>query len=240
MGHQLTNRTTLVAVAVVLSSIAFASPAIAQDDGPQVTLASADIDVDAGDTNTVTAEYEFTVESAGSGESALTAIEGTLWKISDRSLGSIEATVDGESVEPDVSEQSQHITVSVPVENVEGGDTVTVRLEYEVSGPAGELQVPLWVPEYSTAGETAVVQTTVTFPDGTFPQGDSFPDPSSVQGNVATYDTLHVPGFIKVSYDDTRSGFVTLNSLYSAAGVLLILGLVAGGLYIDRRTGRER
>lgn len=237
--HEMTNRTALVTLAVVLSLITFAPSAMAQEDEHQVTLSSANIEIDAGETNTVTAEYEFAVESVGSGESSLTAIEGTMWKISGRSVGTIETTVNGDSVEPNVTDQSQHTSVSVSVDDIEDGDTVTVQLEYEVSGPTGDLQVPLWVPEYSTAGETSVVHTTATFPDGTYPQGDSFPDPSNVTGNTATYDTLHTPGFIKVSYDDTPSGLITLNSVYSTAGVLLILGLVVGGLYIDRRTGER-
>lgn len=239
MAHQTGARWGVVTLVVVLVVIGFTSPALAQANGPAVTLAGADIEIDAGETSTVTAEYEFAVESAGSGDSVLTSIGGTLWKISGRTLGSIEASVDGESVEPSMTEQSSHYTLSVPVENVQDGDTVTVQLVYEVSGPSGELQAPLWVPEYSTAGETAVVHTMVTFPDGTHPQGDSFPDPGAVTENRANYDTLHVPGFIKVSYDDTPAGLVTMNAMYSVAGVLLILALVVGGLYIDRRTEPE-
>lgn len=229
----------VVILMLVVSMVALTTPVVAQEQAPEVLLLSADIEIAAGGVSTVTAEYEFEVESTGSGDVELTAIEGTMWKIADRSLGDVVASVDGESVDETIEEASEHYVVSIPVEEVEDGDTVTVQLVYEVSGPEGELQAPLWAPEYPTTGETAVVHTAVTFPDGTFPQGDSFPDPNSVEENLATYDTLHVPGFIKVSYDDSPSGLLTMNALYSTLGVLIVLVLVIGGLLIDRKTGQE-
>lgn len=210
--------------------------ALAQDGSPAVGLTDTNIEIDAGETSTVTAEYQFTVESAGSGENALSSISGTMWKIPDREVGEITATVDGESVDPTVSEQSGHFDVSVPVEDVSDGDTVTVTLEYQVAGPTGELQTPIWVPEYSTPGQANVIDMAVTLPEGTTLSGDSFPSAETVDGNSVEYQLLHVPGFIKMSYGQTAAGGFTTDTLYSILGVVLIIGFIVGGLAIDRKT----
>lgn len=210
--------------------------ALAQDGSPAVDLTDTEIEIDAGETSTVTAEYQFSVESAGSGDSALTSISGTMWKIPDREIGDVTATVNGESVDPTVSEQSGHLDVSVPVEDVSDGDMVTVTLEYQVTGPAGELQTPLWVPEYSTPGQANVVDMTVTLPEGTTLSGDSFPSAETVDGNAVEYQLLHVPGFVKLSYGQTAASGLTTDTLYSLLGVVLIVGFIVGGLAIDRKT----
>lgn len=226
------KRTLIVGIVVALT---LGSTSVAAQEAASVTLTQADIEVDAGETSTVTAEYQFSVESVGSGDAALTSIGGTLWQIPGRSVSGITATVNGESVEPTVTEESAHQAVSVPVEGVSSGDTVTVTLEYQVSGPSGNLQVPIWVPEYSTPGQEAVVQATVTLPQGSTLQGDAFPSAAQVSGNTVEYNLLHVPGFIKAQYGDSRAG-LTNDQLYSIVGVLLIIGLVGGGLMLDRRT----
>ncbi|USZ70180.1 hypothetical protein NGM10_17975 (plasmid) [Halorussus salilacus] len=209
---------------------------MAQEESPSVTLAESTIEVDAGETSTVTAEYQFDVESAGTGDEALSSIGGTMWKLSDREVGDITATIDGESVDPTVSEESGHHDVSVPVEGVSDGDTVTVTLEYDVSGPTGELQTPLWVPEYSTPGQANVVDITATLPEGTTLSDDSFPTAETVDGNTVEFDLLHVPGFVKMGYGQTAAGGLTTDTLYSLVGVVLIVGFIVGGLAIDRKT----
>lgn len=226
-----------ILIATIVASLVVCSASVtAQDGSPSVTLESADIDVDAGGTSTVTAEYQFAVADAGSGDSALTAIGGTIWQLPGRSISDLAVTVNGESVEPSVSESPEHTDVSVPVEGVSDGDTVTVTVEYQVSGPSGELHVPLWVPEYSTPGQTGVVSATVTLPEGETVQGDAFPSAASISGNTLEYNLLHMPGFIKVTYGEGALGGLTTDQLYSALGVVLILGLVIGGLLLDRRT----
>lgn len=223
-------------VLLVASLTVGTTTALAQDESPSVDLTGTSINVDAGETSTVTAEYQFTVASAGSGDSALTSIGGTLWKMPDRDVGEITASVNGESVDATVTEQSEHLGVSVPVEGVSSGETVTVTLEYQVSGPAGELRAPLWVPEYSTPGQANVVDMTVTLPDGTTSEGDTFPNAEVVDGNTAEYELLHVPGFIKMNYGETGTGFFTSDVVYSILGVVLIVGFIVGGLAIDRKT----
>lgn len=226
-----------ILIATIVASLVVCSTAVtAQDGSPSVTLESADVAVDAGDTSTVTAEYQFAVEEAGSGDAALTAIGGTIWHVPGRTVGDIAATVGGESVDPSVSEGSEHTDVSVPVEDVSDGDTLTVTVEYQVSGPSGELQVPLWVPEYSTPGQQGVVSATVTLPEGETVQGDAFPSATNTDGNTVEYNLLHMPGFIKITYGEGILGGLTSDQLYSALGVVLILGLVIGGLLLDRRT----
>lgn len=233
--QKLTSRkfvVVLLAIGLLLGS----TTTLAQDGSPSIGLTNTAIEIDAGETSTVTAEYQFTVESAGSGDSALSSISGTMWKIPDREISEVTATVDGESVEPTVSEQSGHLDIAVPVEDVSDGDTVTVTLEYQVSGPAGELKTPLWVPEYSTPGQANVIDMTVTLPEGTTLSGDSFPSAETVDGNTVKYELLHVPGFVKMSYGQTAAGGLTTDTLYSLLGVVLIVGFIVGGLAIDRKT----
>lgn len=225
-----------VVVLLVIGLLLGPSTAMAQDDSPTVNLTGTEIAIDAGETNTVTAEYQFTVESAGSGDSTLSSISGTMWKVPNREVSDITATVNGESVDPTTSEQTGHFEISVPVENVADGDTVTVTLEYQVAGPTGELQTPLWVPEYSTPGQSNIIDITVTLPEGTTLSGDSFPSSESVNGNSVEYELLHVPGFIKMSYGQTAAGGLTTDTLYSLLGVVLIVGSIVGGLAIDRKT----
>ncbi|QKY19264.1 hypothetical protein B4589_002310 [Halolamina sp. CBA1230] len=208
----------------------------AQESSPSVDLAGTSITIDGGETSTVTAEYEFDVAEAGSGESALTSISGTMWELPDRDVGDISATVDGESVDASVNEEDRHWAISVPVGDVADGDTVTVTLEYEVAGPAGEVRAPLWVPEYSTPGQANVVDATMTLPEGTTVAGGAFPSPATVDGNTATYELLHVPGFIAAEYGESGPGILTEDALYSVVGVVVIVGFVVGGLAIDRKT----
>jgi hypothetical protein len=225
----------LVAVLVV-GLVLGPATAAAQSASPSVDLAGTSIQIDAGETSTVTAEYEFDVAEAGSGDSALTSIGGTMWTMPDREIGDISATVNGESVDVSTTEHDRHVVLSVPVSDVSDGDTVTVTLEYEVSGPAGELKTPLWVPEFSTPGQANVVDARVTLPEGDTVSGSAFPSPATVDGNEVTYELLHVPGYLAMSYDATGTGLITTDTVYSIVGVVVIVGFVVGGLAIDRRT----
>ncbi len=228
--------TTLFAAFLLVGLVLGPGSVAAQDASPSVDLAGTSIEIDGGETSTVTAEYEFEVASAGSGESELTSISGTMWQLPDREIGAISASVDGESVDATVTEEERHSAVSVPVEDVSDGDTVTVTLEYEVAGPAGEIRVPLWVPEYSTPGQANVVDGTLTLPEGTTVSGGAFPGPATVDGNTATYELLHVPGFVAADYGESGMGLLNEDFLYSVVGVVVIVGFVVGGLAIDRKT----
>jgi hypothetical protein len=235
LGRERPGTTVLVAV-LVFGLLVGPSTVAAQEAAPSVDLADTSIEIDAGETSTVTAEYEFDVAAAGSGESALTEISGTMWTMPDREIGDIAATVNGESAEVSVTENDRHLGVSVPVSDVADGDTVTVTLEYEVTGPAGELKTPLWVPEYSTAGEANVVDVAVTLPQGETVSGGAFPSPTAVDGNSANYELLHVPGYVAMAYGESGTGLLTADTAYSIVGVAVIVGFVVGGLAIDRRT----
>ncbi|KPN31081.1 hypothetical protein SY89_01823 [Halolamina pelagica] len=228
--------TALLAAFLVAGLILGPSTAAAQDASPSVDLTGTSIAVDGGETSTVTAEYQFEIGSAGSGENELASISGTMWQLPDREIGDISATVDGESVDASVTEEDRHLSVSVPVADVSDGDTVTVTLEYEVAGPAGDLRVPLWVPEYSTPGQANVVDATLTLPEGTTVSGSAFPSPTAVDGNTATYELLHVPGFVAAEYGESGPGILSEDTLYSLLGVVVIVGVVVGGLAIDRKT----
>ncbi|MFD1567304.1 hypothetical protein [Halolamina litorea] len=231
------SRTAKLAAVLLVAGLLLApSTVAAQAAAPSVTLADTSITVDGGETSTVTAEYEFDVASTGSGDQALSAISGTIWQLPNRDIGDITATVNGESVEASITEQDRHWEVSVPVEDVSDGDTVTVTMEYDVAGPAGDVRAALWVPEYPTAGEGDAVGITLTLPDGQTVAGGAFPSPTTVDGNTATYELLHVPGFVAAEYGSSGPGLLSEDFLYSILGVVLITGVVVGGLAIDRRT----
>lgn len=214
----------VVALGVVLAGAA--TPAAAQQDGesPAVTLSSADVRVDGGEESTVTATYEFAVESPGSGDAALTAISGTMWRFEGREIGDVTATVDGSEVSPEVTRERRFVSLSVPVEDVSAGDTVTVELTYTVTGPAGELKVPLWSPEFQTTGESRVVSLTTTLPEGTQPQGANFPSVDDRDGNVLSSQMAHVPGFVSVSYGSGSGPLFSLDVVSTLVGLVIIFG----------------
>lgn len=219
----------VVVVALVVVGAGAATPAAAQEDSesPAVTLSSADIRVDGGEESTVTATYEFAVESPGSGDAALTAISGTMWRFPANDIGGIAATVDGSEVSPEVSRENRFLSLSVPVEDVSAGDTVTVELTYTVSGAAGELKTPLWSPEFQTTGESRVVSLTTTLPEGTQPQGATFPSVEDRDGNVLSSQMAHVPGFVSVSYGSGSGPLFSLDVLSTLVGLVIIFGFFA-------------
>lgn len=224
-------------VAFLLVGLVLApSTATAQDASPAVDLQGASITVDGGETSTVTAEYRFRVAETGNGDTALSSISGTVWQFPNHNISEINASVNGESVNASIAEQSRHYDVSVPVRSVSDGDTVAVTLEYQVAEPAGEIRTPLWVPEYSTLGQANVVDISMTLPEGTTVADSGFPNPTSVNGNAATYELLHVPGFIAAEYGESGPGLVSTDRLYSILGVIVIIGFIVGGLAIDRKT----
>ena len=219
-----------VAAAVLLVVVAgAATPVAAQEDdeSPAVTLSSADVRVDGGEESTVTATYEFAVESPGSGDAALTAISGTMWRFDGHEIGDVTATVDGAEVSPAVSREGRFVSLSVPVEEVSAGDTVTVELTYTVAGPAGELKVPVWSPEFQTTGESRVVSLTTTLPEGTQPQGATFPSVDDRDGNVLSSQMAHVPGFVSVQYGSGAGPLLSLDVLSTLVGLVVIFGFFA-------------
>jgi hypothetical protein len=235
-----THATLVVLVAALASVGAAGSAGLAtaqESDEPSVTLTGGTIDVDAGETSTVTTSYEFTIESAGSGDQRLTSIDGRLWKFPDRSVDGLSATVNGAEVTPEVTERDRHYELSVPVEDVSSGDTVTVTVTYEVAGPAGELKVPVFAPDHPTTGESTVIDLRVELPEGQQLQGDAFPRPDSTSGNVVTSELLHVPGFVTLQHGS--SGGIGLNAILSTVGVVLILGVIGGWAVVQRRRAQR-
>jgi len=205
-------------------------PAVAQEgEGPSGTLTAATVEIDVGETTTVTERLEIEIESTGSGDSQLTAIGGTLWRYPDHEISGFSAEVDGESVEPTVERHPRYTELSVPVEGVSDGDTVSVTLTYEVSGPAGELKAPLWVPEFETGGTAPVVDMTVSLPDGQQVHGAAFPkiDSTTDAGSTLRYDMIHMPGSVQFTYGEGSGDLLTLDLLSTLAGLLMI-GLFFG------------
>lgn len=227
-----------IVLTVVLAGMA--APIAAQEgEAPAATLSAATIQVDAGETTQVTASYEFTVSSAGSGEKALSAISGTMWRFPNHEVSGLSATVNGESVEPDVTRSDRHMTVALPVSDVSEGDTVEATVTYTVAGPTGSLKAPLWVPEFQTGGTDRVIDMTVTLPDGSNVHGAAFPKVDTVSGSTLSYNMLHMPGFVDVEYGPGGGSLLDLDTLSTLLGLLLIFGILGGWLAWRRRAVRE-
>lgn len=235
------THTTIVLFVAALALVGIVGPvgvATAQEgDAPSVTLITGDIGVDAGETSTVTTTYEFTVESVGSGDQRLTSIDGRLWKFPERSVDGLSASVNGEEVTSEVTEQDRHYEVSVPVDDVSAGETVTATLTYEIAGPAGDLKVPVFAPEYPTTGESTVIDLQVELPEGQQLQGDAFSRPDSTSGNVVTWELLHVPGFVTLEYGSSPG--IGMNTIFSTIGIILVLGVIGGWAVAQRRRARR-
>lgn len=225
----------LIALVVAVVAVGLTTgTAVAQEgESPDVTVTSGTVEIDAGETSTVTATYDFEVAAVGSGDQRLSGVTGTVWKLGGNSVDGFAATVDGQEVDVDVAESDRHYEVTVPLADVAAGDTVTVTVTYEVAGTGTDARVPVWAPEYPTTGEDAVVGLQVTIPDGQQFQGDTFPRMDSVDGTVATAELLHVPGFVAVSYGS--GGALGLNTILSTVGVLIVVGVLVGWVVAQRR-----
>jgi len=233
------KRTLVYSLALTVLFAGAATPIAAQEgESPAVTLSAAEIEVDAGETTQVTASYEFTVSDAGSGEQALSAIAGTIWLFPGHEVGDLSATVNGESVEPEVTREQRYMDVALPVSDVGEGDTIEASVSYTVASSAGELKAPLWTPEFQTGGTDRVIDITVTLPEGSTVQGASFPKVDSQSGSTLSYGLLHMPGFVSVDYGTGAGALLGLDTLTTLVGVLLILGILGGWLTWRRRAVR--
>lgn len=219
---------------VLLAGVAV--PIAAQEaSSPSVTLNDATIDINAGENSQVTATYKFKVENPGSGEKQLSTITGTIWRFSGHEVSDISATVNGEEVSSTVSKESRFMDLSVPVSDVNAGETVTVKLSYTVASSADKLKTPLWVPEYETTGTDRVIDMTVALSDGAQVQGATFPKIDSKDGNVLQYQLIHMPGFVSLQYGQGAGSFFTLDVLSTLAGLVMIFGFL--GLWAAWRKG---
>lgn len=223
---------------VVLAGMA--APIAAQEgEAPAATLSAATIEVDTGETTQVTASYEFTVSNPGSGSKALSAISGTMWRFPNHAVSGLNATVNGEPVEPNVTRGNRHMSIALPVSNVSKGDTIEATVSYTVAGPTGSLKAPLWVPEFQTGGTDRVIDMTVTLPEGSNVHGAAFPKVDSVSGSSLSYNMLHMPGFVALEYGSGGGSLLGLDTLSTLSGLLLIFGILGGWLAWRRRAVRE-
>ena len=185
----------LTAIVLVVAVGMSSSGVVAQSSAaPSVTLSDADVTVEASpSTNDVRGTYRLQVASVGSGDQRLTALTGTVWSFPGRGISDFTAVVDGQRVDATTERNGEVVDVSIPVRDVENGDTVTLRVSYSATNANGALKVPLFVPDYATPGSASVVDVTTTLPQGTQAQGDVFPTVQSSNGNVLTFSLLHVP-----------------------------------------------
>ncbi|MFB6220237.1 MAG: hypothetical protein ABEH90_02245 [Halolamina sp.] len=235
-----TQRLLLYSLVLTVVLAGVATPIAAQEgEAPAVTLSSAEIQVDVGDTTDVTASYEFTVANPGSGEQALSAISGTMWLFPDREVSDLSATVNGEEVEPDVTREDRFMSVALPVSDASEGDTVRTTVSYSVATPEGSLKAPLWAPEFQTGGTDRVIDLTVSLPEGSNVHGAAFPKIDEKSGSTLSYGLLHMPGFVSVEYGTGSGSLVGLDTVSTLVGLLIIFGILGGWLAWRRRAVRE-
>jgi hypothetical protein len=222
---------------VLLAGVA--TPINAQEgEAPAVSLSAAEITVDGGKTTTVTANYEFAVANPGTGEQALSAISGTMWLFPDHEVSDVSATIDGETVDPDVTREDRYMDLSLPVSDVSEGDTIQASVSYTVASPAGRLKAPLWTPEFQTGGTDRVIDLTVNLPEGSTVHGAAFPKVDSQSGSTLSYGLIHMPGFVSVEYGPGGGPLLGLDTVTTLAGLLLIFGILGGWLVWRRRAVR--
>lgn len=239
MGVAPSKRIVLYSIVLTVLLAGVATPITAQEgEAPAVTLSAAEITVDAGESTEVTANYEFTVANPGSGEQALSAISGTMWLFPDHGVSDVSATVNGETVDPEVTREDRYMDLSLPVSDVSEGDTVEATVSYTVASSAGELKAPLWTPEFQTGGTDRVIDLTVNLPEGSNVHGAAFPKVDSQSGSTLSYGLIHMPGFVSVEYGPGGGALLGLDTVTTLVGVLLILGILGGWLAWRRRAVR--
>ena len=236
MNCKTIRTTTLVALILVACLGATVTTASAQSgSAPSVTLTSANVNVDVGQsTNTVTGTYKLKVSSIGSGDQKLTAFTGTIWSFPGRSVSDLSATVNGKTVSPKTSKDDEVVHVSIPIQNVQAGDTVTLKMNYKAANAGGNLKTPIFVPSYMTPGSKGVVDMTVTLPSGQQPHSDVFPAVESKNGNVVKFNLLHMPGFVFMKYGKGSGTLFSLSNMMTLIGLLIILGFVGAFFRYDR------
>jgi len=230
MGRTFAVGAGLVIVSSVIA-IGMVAPGVSAETGqtePHLTLVGANVTVDAGELSVVDATYRLRIEPLDSDFESLTAIEGTMWQFSDREVRDLHVSVDGTEMRPDVTRKAHHTQVSVPApESVRKG-TVVVRFRYTVSGPAGHLRLPLWVPSAAPPGDDRVVGVTVRLPDGAQLQSATFPavQPREADASVLSAQLPQMPGLVTLEYGQ-ESPILTLDDTVGLAGVGVLAGLGA-------------
>jgi hypothetical protein len=205
---------TLVAGAaclVVVLSATVASAAKVQTDG--MRLSDANITVDVGDESSVTAVYRFTT---GTGDVSQSYINGTVWRFQGQEISPVAVWVSGEPTEQNIDSERRHIRLGIPILSVTDR-TVTVKLQYTVSGTGERGKVPLWVPSATHESMNPVVNTVTRLPNNTRKQGLTFPvtDRTTANGRVLHSRSAHVPAFVFVSHGQLEGNSAVEETLRS-------------------------
>lgn len=230
MGHTFAVGVALVIVSslIVVGMVAPVVSAEAGQTEQPLTLVDANVTVDAAEMRLVDATYRLKVARPNSESASVTTIEGTMWRFTGREVHDLQVSVDGTEMRPDVTRQAHHTQVSVPVPESAREGTVVVRFRYRVSGPAGRLRLPLWVPSANPPGDGRVVGVTVRLPDETRVQSATFPavEPREDDASVLSAHLTQMPGLVTLEYGQ-ESPILTLDDAVSLAGVGALAGLSA-------------
>lgn len=238
------EHTFAIGVALVLVSslivVGMVAPVVSAETGqtePPLTLVDANVTVDAGEIHLVDATYRLRVAHSNSEFASVTTIDGTMWRFTGREVRDLKVSVDGIEIAPDVTRHAHHTQVSVPVPESAREESVVVRFRYRVSGPAGRLRLPLWVPSANPPGDDRVVGVTVRLPDKTRVQSATFPavEPREDDASVLSTQLTQMPGLVTLAYG-RESPILTLDEAVSLTGIGTLAGL--GALWIASR-GRE-
>jgi len=66
-----------------------------------------------------------------------------MWLFPDRGVSDVSATVNGETVEPEVTREDRYMDVALPVSDVSAGETIEATVSYNVASAPGSLKAPL-------------------------------------------------------------------------------------------------
>ncbi len=230
MGHAFTVGVALVIVSSLIA-VGVVAPVVSAEAGqtePAMTLVGANVTVDAAEMRLVDATYRLRVARLDSESASVTTIEGTMWRVTGREVHDLEVSIEGTEMRPDLTRHAHHTRVSVPVPESAREGTVVVRFRYTVSGPAGRLRIPLWVPSANPPGDDRVVGVTVQLPDETRVQSATFPavEPREEDASVLSAHLTQMPGLVTLEYGQD-SPILTLDDAVSLAGVGILAGLSA-------------
>jgi hypothetical protein len=162
-----------------------------------------------------------------------------MWLFPDRGVSDVSATVNGETVEPEVTREDRYMDVALPVSDVSAGETIEATVSYNVASAPGSLKAPLWTPEFQTGGTERVIEMTVTLPEGSNIHDAAFPKVDSRSGSTLSYALLHMPGFVSIEYGQGGGALLDVGTISTLFGLLFIFGILGGWLAWRRRAVRE-
>jgi hypothetical protein len=124
--------------------------------------------------------------------------------------------------------------IAVPVPQGTNGD-LAYEISYRYPEGGDAAKVPLVVPTIPPAGDANSVTVRLAVPEGRYLQS-SFPLVRSGDTGVVETSMIGFPNYSSFVLDASPAGIITRSNAYTALGVVVILGCIAGMLLYDRRS----